>query len=59
MVTYQRGYYLSSDGQGQISKDAQGVWSLYGIAGYKYDTQVSSDGAPLSSYSPWKTITVT
>lgn len=58
LISFQRGYYVNIDGSAQVSKDAQGVWCLFGIAGFKYDSQVSSDGSPLSSYSKWSTINV-
>jgi len=59
LITFTRGYYKHWDGQGYIAKNGNGVWQLFGIAGYMYDFQSNLSESPLSTSLPWDKIEVT
>ena len=59
LITFEKGYYEHFDGQGYIAKNGNGIWQLFGIAGYMYDFQRELAASPLTSSFEWDKIEVT
>ena len=59
LLTFEHGYYEHENASAQLAKNGNGVWGLYGIAGYRYDYQRDLSGSPLSTSGAWDVIQVT
>lgn len=58
LLTMERGFYGADDGSGEIAKNGNGLWGLYGVAGYRYDYQLALSSSPLTQSSAWDRIIV-
>jgi hypothetical protein len=58
LLTMERGFYGASDGSAEVARNGNGLWGLYGIAGYRYDYQLAFSTSPLTQSSAWDRIIV-
>jgi hypothetical protein len=59
LLTFEHGYYEHFEQSAQLAKNGNGLWGLYGIAGYRYDYQRDFSGSPLTTSGNWDVVQIT
>lgn len=58
LITFEFGFYEHFEGAGYLAKNGNGLWGLYGIAGFRYDFQREFSSSPLTTSGRWDIIQV-